>query len=131
MTRMKSLMMSLALSLLMVVAFSSCQTKQHAINELESFSNELRDHGEYYDVNDWKKAAQQFQKIRKNIDKHDYTAAERKEIGKLEGQCAGYFVSGVKQKLTNGILGIGGELKGILEGILESVSGLGIWKGDD
>lgn len=126
MTRMKSLMMSLALSLFMVLAFSSCQTKQHAIGQLENFSKELRDNGANYDVSDWKDAAQRFQKIRKNIGKHEYTAAERKEIGQLEGQCAGYFVSGVKQKLTNGILGIGGELKGILEGILESVSGLGI-----
>lgn len=126
MTRMKSLMMSLALSLFMVLAFSSCQTKQHAIGQLENFSKELRDNGANYDVSDWKDAAQRFQKIRKNIGKHEYTAAERKEIGRLEGQCAGYFVSGVKQKLTNGILGIGGELKGILEGILESVSGLGI-----
>ena len=127
MTRMKSLMMSLAVSLFMVVAFTSCQTKQHAIGQLENFSKELRDNGANYDVSDWKDAAQRFQKIRKNIDKHEYTAAERKEIGQLEGQCAGYFVSGVKQKLTNGILGIGGELKGILEGILESVSGLGIF----
>lgn len=126
MIRMKSLMMSLALSLFMVLAFSSCQTKQHAIGQLENFSKELRDNGANYDVSDWKDAAQRFQKIRKNIEKHEYTAAERKEIGQLEGQCAGYFVSGVKQKLTNGILGIGGELKGILEGILESVSGLGI-----
>ena len=126
MKRMKSMMMSVALSLLMVVALNSCQTKQHAVNQLESFSIELRDNGANYDVSDWKEAAQRFQKIRKNIQKHDYTPAERKEIGELEGKCAGYFVSSVKEKLTNGILGIGGELKGILDGILESVSGLGI-----
>lgn len=117
---MKSMMMSVALSLLMVVALNSCQTKQHAVNQLESFSIELRDNGANYDVGDWKEAAQRFQKIRKNIQKHDYTPAERKEIGELEGKCAGYFVSGVKEKLTNGILGIGGELKGILDGILIS-----------
>ena len=35
---------------------ASCSTKQRAINQLESFSTELRDNSRYYDLHDWEKA---------------------------------------------------------------------------
>ena len=113
---------SVALFLMSTLFLTSCQTKQSALTQLENFSYELRDNGEYYNVDDWKKAANKFQKIRNNISKHDYTPAERKEIGQLEGDCAKYFASGVKNKLTNGLLGIGSEIKGIVDSILNSIS---------
>ena len=77
-------------------------------------------------TSDWKKAAYQFQKIRKDISKHDYTPAQRKQIGELEGKCAGYFAAGVKNNITNGIMSIGNEVRGVIEGILKSLSDSGI-----
>ncbi|MBP5712149.1 MAG: hypothetical protein J6W77_03995 [Prevotella sp.] len=118
----KSKMAAISLLLMSVMFLSSCQTKQSAVNQLEKFSYELRDNCEYYNLEDWKKAAYDFQKIRKNLNKHDYTPAERKQIGELEGKCAGYFASGVKKKVTNGLLGIGSEIKGMIEGILNSIA---------
>ncbi len=120
--KMKSTIASLMMVLMSLLSMSSCQTKQSALSQLENFSYELRDNSEYYNLADWKKAANQFQKIRNNINKHDYTSAERKQIGQLEGKCAGYFVTGVKNKVTNGLLGIGSEIKGVIEGILNSVA---------
>ena len=32
---------------------SSCATKEHAINRLEKFSYELRDHSAYYTMDEW------------------------------------------------------------------------------
>ena len=82
--------------------------------------------GSFYKISDWKKAAYQFQKIRKDISKHDYTPAQRKQIGELEGKCAGYFAAGVKNNITNGIMSIGNEVRGVIEGILKSLSDSGI-----
>jgi hypothetical protein len=118
--------MAVALFCVFALSLTSCQTKQHAIVQLENLSNDLRDNSEYYRLEDWKNAVNQFQKIRKNIGKHDYTPAERKQIGKLEGQCAGYFATGLKKNITNGIMGIGSEIKGMIEGVLNAVSESGI-----
>ncbi len=43
-------------AMLSMGGLSSCNTKQHAINRLEKFSVELRDHSAQYSVNEWKKA---------------------------------------------------------------------------
>jgi len=66
----------------------------------------------------FEKAADEFTNIRKSISKHDYTGEERKRIGELEGQCAGYVYKGVKGKITN----VGSELNGILQGIFDIIN---------
>ena len=59
-------------------------------------------------------------KIRKDINKHefDYTAEEKQRIGKLEGDCARYMAKGAKEGVFDKLMNIGGEIKGILDGIL-------------
>ena len=116
MMRIKNWIVCGALSLVL----ASCSTKQSAISELENFSYELRDHSRYYDVQDWEKAGKKFVKIRKSVSKHefDYTAEEKAKIGKLEGECARYMARGAKEGVFDKLKNIGGELKGILDGIL-------------
>lgn len=99
---------------------ASCATKQRAIDQLENFSYELRDNSRYYDIADWEKAGKKFVKIRKDINKHefDYTAEEKQRIGKLEGDCARYMAKGAKEGVFDKLMNIGGEIKGILDGIL-------------
>ena len=97
---------------------SSCTTKQGAINNLRKFSYELRDHSVYYSVNDWDKALNKFVKLRDEINKHEYTADERRTIGQLEGECAGYMVKGAKDGIINRVGTYTNEIQGILEGIL-------------
>lgn len=101
---------------------ASCSTKQSAINDLENFSYELRDHSRYYGVDDWEKAGKKFVKIRERINKHefDYTAEEKAKIGKLEGQCANYMVKGAKEGVFDKLKNIGSEIKGVLDAILGS-----------
>jgi hypothetical protein len=104
--------------------FTSCSTKQHAIQQLEDFSYELRDHSATYTPEEWKDAAEKFVKIRKNISKHemDYTPEEKAKIGKLEGKCAGYMGKGLKEGIFDKIKGFGEEIKGILKGIVNAIS---------
>lgn len=112
----KSFFSILTAALLTTVLFS-CTTKQTAINKLERFSYELRDNGQYYTVRDWENAAEKFTDIRQKINKYDYSAADRKYIGELEGKCAGYVYEGVKGKVKN----MGSELSGILEGLMNII----------
>ena len=116
MMRVKNWIICGAMALVMV----SCSTKQSAINELENFSYELRDHSRYYDAQDWEKAGKKFVKIRKDVSKHefDYTAEEKAKVGKLEGECARYMARGAKEGFFDKLKNIGGEIKGIIEGIL-------------
>lgn len=113
-----------AMAMMLLVGFSSCSTKQHAINQLEYFSYELRDHSARYSVNDWQRAGEKFLKIRQNISKHEleYTPEEKDRIGKLEGKCAGYMAKGMKEGVFDKVKAFGNELKGILKGILNAVT---------
>ena len=103
---------------------SSCATKEHAINRLEKVSYELRDHSAYYTMDEWKQAAEKFVDIRKDIKKHEfeYTAEQKKKIGVLEGKCAGYMAKGAKEGFFDKLKGIGNEINGILQGILNAVT---------
>ena len=99
----------------LTLSMLSCSTKQNAISKLEQFSYELRDNGRYYTFRDWDRAAEEFTSIRKKLNKHNYTGEERRYIGELEGQCAGYVVEGLKGRVQD----YGSELNGILEGLLD------------
>ena len=111
--------------IVMVLALASCSTKQSAINQLESFSTELRDHSRYYDVQDWEKAGQKFVKLTKTVKKYqmDYTPEELARIGRLEGECAGYMARGAKENFTDRLNGFINELKGILRGVTDAFGG--------
>ena len=111
-------------AMLSMGGLSSCNTKQHAINQLENFSYELRDHSSRYSVNDWQRAGEKFLKIRQNISKHEleYTPEEKDRIGKLEGKCAGYMAKGMKEGVFDKVKAFGNELKGILKGILNALT---------
>ena len=103
--------------LLCMTSFTSCVTKQGAINQLQYLADDLRDNGAYYTVEDWKNAGKKFTNIRDKMRNYKYTPAERKQIGELEGQCAKYMVQGIKNGAINSILGVGNEIKGILDGL--------------
>ena len=105
--------------------FASCSTKQSAINQLESFSTELRDHSRYYGIQDWEKAGKKFVDITKTVKKYElkYTPEELARIGKLEGECAGYMARGAKDNVTDRLKGFLNELKGILQGVTDAFGG--------
>ena len=106
---------------------ASCSTKQTAINQLESFSTELRDHSRYYDIQDWEKAGKKFVDITKKVRKYelDYTPEEKARIGKLEGECAGYMARGAKDNVTDRLRGLLNEIQGIIQGV---TGAFGDWK---
>lgn len=122
--KVKTMMVAVAMALCFSIALSSCSTKMQAINRLEKFSYELRDNSQYYSVDDWKEAGEEFLDIRREIKKHefDYTSEQKKKIGVLEGKCAGYMAKGVKNGIVDKVKGFGNELNGILQGILNAIT---------
>ena len=123
---MRKQLMTLAAIILMGLAttLTSCNTKMHAVNQLERFSYELRDHSANYSVHEWEEAAERFVEIRKEISRHelDYTPEQKARIGELEGKCAGYMAKGMKQGFFDKLRGVAGEIKGILKGILNAIT---------
>jgi hypothetical protein len=105
-----------------LVMVSCSTTKQSAINQLEDFSYELRDHSRYYNVDDWEKAGKKFVSIRDKISKHefDYTPEEKAKIGRLEGDCAKYMAKGAKEGVFDKLKNIGSEIKGIIQSIMDA-----------
>ena len=106
---------------------ASCSTKQTAINQLESFSTELRDHSRYYGIQEWEKAGKKFVDITKKVKKYelDYTPEELARIGKLEGECVGYMARGAKDNVTDRLRGLFNEIQGIIQGVSGA---FGDWK---
>ena len=106
---------------------ASCSTKQTAINQLESFSTELRDHSRYYGIQDWENAGKKFVDITKKVKKYelDYTPEELARIGKLEGECVGYMARGAKDNVTDRLRGLFNEIQGIIQGVTDA---FGDWK---
>lgn len=123
---MRKRLTTLSAIILMIVAMTltSCNTKMHAVNQLERFSYELRDHSANYSVREWEEAAQRFVELRKEISRHelDYTPEQKARIGELEGKCAGYMAKGMKQGFFDKLRGVAGEIKGILKGILNAIT---------
>ena len=117
--------MKLFICCVMVLVLASCSTKQTAINQLEKFSIELRDHSRYYDIQDWEKAGKKFVDITKTVKKYElkYTPEELARIGKLEGECAGYMARGAKDNITDRLKGFLNELNGILQGVTDAFGG--------
>ena len=111
----------------MVLVLASCSTKQTAINQLEKFSTELRDHSRYYGIQDWENAGKKFVDITKKVKKYelDYTPEELARIGKLEGECVGYMARGAKDNVTDRLRGLFNEIQGIIQGVTDA---FGDWK---
>lgn len=125
-------MKKLILCTTMLLALTACSTKQSALNQLEDFSYELRDHSRDYDVDDWERAGKRFVTIRERIHKHefDYTASEKAKIGRLESDCVKYMAKGAKDGVFDKLKNIGSEIKGVIQGIMD-VLGPNSFEGED
>ena len=100
-----------------LLSLTSCQTKQSAIYDLRSLSQELQINSSNYSINDWQEAGERYYKINKRISKHtgDYTDAEIQEISQLNGKCVKSFTEGAVTKVK----GAAEALKSFINGLLK------------
>ncbi len=98
---------------LCTVLFSCSVGKQSPIHQLEELTEEIRVHHKEYSMADWKKAYSQYEQIAADMENYTYTTEEAEQIGKLEGECVGYFMKSAAMSLD----GLESEIKGFLEGM--------------
>lgn len=117
----KTFLITLLLAVVSVFTLSSCASKASAINDLRQLSEQVRDYGATYNVKDWKRTAQRYNKITDRLSKYDFTLEEMNEIGRLKGQCAGYFATGVIDNVGGKVINAASLIKGFLQGVREAV----------
>ena len=113
----------LVIASLCVCVFLSCTDKTaSALNDLESFTEELSAHYKNYTQEDWDIAENQFDMICEELDNYDYTDEELVKIGKLKGRCTAIFAAKVVHDVKESIHRFGKEAEGFLEGISDEVN---------
>ena len=114
---------TLLLVMTAVVLLSSCSSKQVAYSDLKKITHELRDYSDDYTLNDWKDAALDFKDIVARVSRYDYSAEKRREIRRMEGECAGYLLKGAGTSAVRSVFNITEEIKAGVEGFLDIILG--------
>lgn len=91
--------------------------QQDPLHQLEELTEELRQHHEEYTIADWKEVYARYEQIATEMEKYHYSSEEAEKIGKLEGECVGYFMKSAIKSLD----GLGHEIKGFFDGMNKSM----------
>ena len=103
--------------LISMTVFSCSLSKQDPIRQLEELTENIRLHHQEYTTADWKDAYAKYEQIAAEMENYQYTKEESERIGKMEGECVGYFM----KSAINSMEGFKSELKGFINGINETV----------
>ena len=101
--------------LVMSIAFTSCDKKQSAINDLENFSEELKEYSSDYSSQDWEEANEQYRLLVEQIDQYEYTHDALKEIGKIKARCLTQMTNRAMKQFQDGIHSITKQMEGAIE----------------
>ena len=113
----------LVLASLCVCTFLSCTDETvSALNDLESFTEELSDQCRNYTQEDWDIAESQYNMICEELDNYDYTDEELVKIGKLKGRCTTIFAAKVVNDVKESIHRFGKEAEGFFEGVSDEIN---------
>ena len=81
--------------MLAVVALTACsRTKEKALSDFEALYSQTSAKCDNYSVSDWKKYEKDLKEIEADLDKFEYTSAERITIGKLKVKHAALSLKG-------------------------------------
>lgn len=107
---------------MLCITVMSCSERQSSIAELESFTQELKENSQYYDVEDWEFASQEFEKIIEELNNYrsEFSDDELRTIGRLKGECAVEFSHGAMIQLNNTLDDLSKEAEGFIDGISDS-----------
>ena len=102
---------------LMMVACATREERQ--IKSLQRFTVELKTNSDRYTDEQWQQAINEYEQITESLKVGRYTDEERREIGKLKGQCLAIFAQYAIGAYERELQGATNELEGALEGFLE------------
>ena len=103
----------MAMLLFSLYVLSCSPGKQEPLRQLEELTEDIRLHHQEYTTADWKKAYARYEQIAAEMENYQYTEEKAEMIGRLEGECVGYFM----KSAINSLGGIESEIKGFVDGI--------------
>ena len=110
----KRLIQALLIAILSLV-LTACNKQEQAIDDLRSFSEQLKEESADYTEEDWQQAGEQYQLLIENIDQYEYTDDQQKEIGRLKAVCIKQMSKGAMKILRHNMNTISKQLEGALE----------------
>lgn len=100
---------------------TACGTKEERqVRSLQQFVAELQSKADKYSDEDWQKAFQEYASITENLQKGRFTEEERREIGRLKGQCWAVFTQYTFDALGRELRNSSAEFSGVMEGFMKS-----------
>lgn len=117
--RLKFIIASVVVATMLV----SCSSADKAISDLRSFNTEIKENSSDYGISEWKDAFNRYEKIEKRLAKNapKYDSEQQREIGKLRGECWGNMLRGVAGGAVNVIQTGGSMLRGLYDGLKETL----------
>lgn len=110
----KPIIQALLIAILSIV-LTACNKQEQAIDDLRSFSEQLKEESAEYTQEDWQQAGEQYQQIVEEINQYEYTDEQLKEIGRLQAVCIKQMSKGAMKLLRQNINSISKQLEGAIE----------------
>lgn len=120
---MKRLLIYLLTAFISLCLLTACDKKQHAIDNLRDFVENVEKKAPEYTEKDWIEADKKYDELIIEIEKYRYSGEESKQIGVLKGRYSGIKTKNKVTKFLEDIDNATQEFKGVLEGFTEGILG--------
>lgn len=115
--KLKSFIVLILCSLLIAACASQ---EERRVRSLQKFTTDLQKNSDKYSDEQWQKAIDEYEAITESLQTGLYTDEERREIGKLKGQCLAIFTQYIVGAYQLELEGATKELQGALEGFFDA-----------
>ena len=102
--------------------YRGARSMKPEIQELARLTKNMRANHTSYTESDWDRVATKYYRIEEKLAKNRYTQAELQEIGRLRGECLGYFSKMAIKETQRVIQEANIQMQSGLEGFLDAMS---------
>ena len=102
--------------------YREARSMKPEIQELARLTKNMRANHTSYTESDWDRVATKYYRIEEKLAKNRYTQAELQEIGRLRGECLGYFSKMAIKETQRVIQEANIQMQSGLEGFLDAMS---------
>lgn len=108
----------LVLSCIFTICITSCHSRTTPIDNLADLTEDVKANYQDYTEEDWNTFAQEYELIEQELEeyKDQYSDQEKKEIGRLKGECYAYITKYAIKTLRNNVEDAIKEAEGMIEG---------------
>lgn len=106
--------------LFLFIILTSCDNKRSTYHDLLQLQTELQTNSSHYTEDEWIDFFNKLESLHQRMEKYDYTPAERKEIGRIEGEMAAHFTKKVINEFKKEAENFFFEASGFIEGFKQS-----------